>query len=230
MLRVLLFVVLTSCLAQAQATNGTANGADAQCPINIPGFAHHGNCNLFCRPATWTDIIIFYLGNYIAHAVTVISSPGQSVMRTFLTIMSSLLFPASGISKGLDAIFSLAKFAKTDLQVAARAGALCAVIRIPYEEEEDPAPPVVEHEKYDRPPAVAVGDNGNTETKVEGGEQVAQDLNAGQPSDIVVSGRDDDTHLEAAMAESIPRDRLALRVQEGKFNYHLDGGGEEVCG
>lgn len=110
----------------AQGTNGT----DTQCPINIPGFFHRGNCKLLCRPTTWTDIILFYFGNYAAHAATVVSHPGQSLMSTLLTIVTALFFPGSGVRNGIAAIRSFAIFGDTNLQVAARAGALCAVVKV----------------------------------------------------------------------------------------------------
>jgi len=50
---------------------------DTACLVNIPGYTHHGKCNLLCAPATWFDILIFFLGNYVAHAATVVSLPGQ---------------------------------------------------------------------------------------------------------------------------------------------------------
>ncbi|KAH7136981.1 putative pogo transposable element [Dactylonectria estremocensis] len=130
MLVIILLALLASfSLAQAQDTN-SINGDDAQCPVNIPGITHHGNCNLLCRPASWTDILVFYLVNYVAHAATVTTRPGQSMLTSLFTIAIALLLPGGGVRCGIQAIFNLAKFADTDLQVAARAGALCAVVKI----------------------------------------------------------------------------------------------------
>ncbi|KAM6523095.1 hypothetical protein FSOLCH5_003714 [Fusarium solani] len=130
MLVVILLAVLASfsSLAKAQDTN-SVNDSDAQCPVNITGIVHHGNCDLLCRPASWADFLVFYLGNYFAHAATVTTSPGQSILSSLLTITTALLFPGGGVRCGIQAICSLAKWADTDLQVAARAGALCAVVR-----------------------------------------------------------------------------------------------------
>jgi hypothetical protein len=44
-------------------------------------------------------------------------------------VVSSLLFPGSGIVRGLAAISSWSKFAKSPLGTAARAGALCMIVR-----------------------------------------------------------------------------------------------------
>ena len=105
--------------------------ATSECPVNIPGFEHHGDCNLLCRPAAWTDIVVFYLGNYAAHAATIITTPGESPAHTLTTFLIALLWPGGGVRKGLEAIFSGAIFARTHLERAARSGALCAVVKYP---------------------------------------------------------------------------------------------------
>lgn len=115
-------------LVQAQTVNGT-NITDSQCPLNVPNISHHGDCNLLCRPAIWADFIVFYLGNYVAHAATVIIRPGRSIFASLVTVIAALLFPGSGIFHGLEAILSFAVRAPTNLQMAARAGALCAIVR-----------------------------------------------------------------------------------------------------
>lgn len=105
---------------------GASNGN-----VTLPvGVSNHGDPNLLCSPAKWTDIVIFFLGNYFAHAATIRSSPGNSIFVSINTAISALFFPASGIRRGLAGVFSLAKFGRTDLQIAARAGALCRVVRL----------------------------------------------------------------------------------------------------
>ncbi|RYP74288.1 hypothetical protein DL771_003109 [Monosporascus sp. 5C6A] len=104
--------------------------ASQACRVEIPGYFHHGNCELLCKAASWTDILLFILGNYFVHAATVTAKPGQSILSTIVKVVSASLFPISGISHALSAIFSLAIFAPTDLQMAARAGALCTVVRV----------------------------------------------------------------------------------------------------
>jgi hypothetical protein len=93
-----------------------------------PGASNHGNPNLVCVPTKWTDIAVFFLGNYLAHAATVIGQPGASFLDTTLDGIKALLIPVSGVNRGLNALFSRAIFASNDLQTAARAGALCEVI------------------------------------------------------------------------------------------------------
>ncbi|KAI9868466.1 MAG: hypothetical protein M1813_005910 [Trichoglossum hirsutum] len=106
----------------------------AQAPTNEtvvlpPGASNHGDPNLICVLAKWSDILIFYLGNYVAHAATIVSLPGSSLLDSTRNAFFALLFPVRGVSRGFRALFSLAKFAPTDLHMAARAGALCKVVR-----------------------------------------------------------------------------------------------------
>lgn len=98
--------------------------------ITLPiGASDHGDSRLLCLPAKWTDVVIFFLGNYLAHAATLRSSPGRSMVQSFVAMLEALLVPVSGFRNGLRGVFSLANLAKTDLQVAARAGALLKVIK-----------------------------------------------------------------------------------------------------
>ena len=69
------------------------------------------------------------MGNYLAHVATVQTYPGESIRSTLKALGFCLLFPASGISRGLTAITRCAIRQKTPLQTAARAGALCMVVR-----------------------------------------------------------------------------------------------------
>jgi hypothetical protein len=123
--------ILLSLVTLAWAAN------DTECAVNVPGFTHNGDCNLLCRPASWTDIITFFLGNYVAHAATVITQPGQSTLVTILSIIGALLFPGAGITRGVQTIHSLVVFAPTELQRASKAGALCMVVKWPVDEEND---------------------------------------------------------------------------------------------
>jgi len=98
--------------------------------IAVPdGTSNHGDPNLLCTPSGLIDIITFYAGNYLAHAATVISLPGESTFSIVKVSLSALLFPTSGMLRGLSAVGSFATFAPTDLKKAARSGALCMVIR-----------------------------------------------------------------------------------------------------
>ncbi|KAJ7048857.1 hypothetical protein C8F01DRAFT_1003694, partial [Mycena amicta] len=82
-----------------------------------------------------TAILGFFLGNYIAHAATTLSYPGEEFGDYVQTIVIALLFPTAGVVRGLDAIFRCAILGTSDLMCAARAGALCMLIRIDDDEE-----------------------------------------------------------------------------------------------
>ena len=98
--------------------------------ITVPdGTSDHGDPNLLCTPTKWTDIAIFYLGNYFAHAATVIALPGESAASIGMTALLALLFPTSGVLRGVSAILIYAKHGRTALQTAQRAQALCMLAR-----------------------------------------------------------------------------------------------------
>ena len=87
------------------------------------------NQQYLCTPSTWQDVATFLLANYVAHAVTVKSLPGESTLSFLRNIVSSLFFPVMGVKRGLRAIYQCAILAKTPLEAAAKAGALCMVVR-----------------------------------------------------------------------------------------------------
>ncbi|KAH8897691.1 hypothetical protein GQ53DRAFT_802918 [Thozetella sp. PMI_491] len=137
---ILCLLALSVAVGQTQGVNGTE--PDAQCPYNIPGYFHRGDCNLLCHSAGWTDIIVFYVGNYAAHAATVVSQPGQSTLSSLLTILTAVFFPGGGVRSGIETIANFANGGRTNLQAAARAGALCTVIRLVKAQRvpQDPVP------------------------------------------------------------------------------------------
>ncbi|KAJ7909938.1 hypothetical protein B0H13DRAFT_2192607, partial [Mycena leptocephala] len=105
--------------------------------IPVPeGTSNHGDPSLLCTPTRWTNILAFFLGNYIAHAATVVSIPGEQFVDYVYIMVMALLFPTAGIVRGLDAIFRGAVFAQNDLMCAARAGALCMLIRTDHDNDE----------------------------------------------------------------------------------------------
>lgn len=58
------------------------------------------------------------------------SAPGEKSVHKLLDFASALLFPYSGISRGIEALFRHSVWSsKDDLQMAVRSGALCAVVR-----------------------------------------------------------------------------------------------------
>jgi len=94
------------------------------------GTSDHNNKHLICTPARWTDIAVFFLGNYVAHAATVKTLPGEATLSIFLAMIFALLFPVSGMARGVAAIRQHAMTRSHPLDRALRAGALCMVVRI----------------------------------------------------------------------------------------------------
>jgi hypothetical protein len=98
--------------------------------ITVPtGTSNHSDPNILCVPTTAQDVLLFFIGNYIAHATTVKTIPGQKTIPTIVAVALALLFPVSGVVRGLNAIRQMAIRGKTPLQKALKAGALCHVIR-----------------------------------------------------------------------------------------------------
>ena len=105
-------------------------------PVVIPPGQYATNLNssnIFCVvPSPWFSVMVFYLGNYAAHAATLVTYPGEAPICVFAAILYALFFPTTGIARGLNAIFRRARLpwcGQTDLRAAARAGALCMVVR-----------------------------------------------------------------------------------------------------
>ena len=109
--------------------------------IAVPeGSTNHGNKEILCTPAQWEDILVFFITNYVAHALTVVVLPGEGPVSHLTNALTSLLFPAFGAYRGLRAIFVgyetiKKKFGdqsseeEQDLRKARRAGALCMIVR-----------------------------------------------------------------------------------------------------
>jgi len=90
---------------------------------------NHGNPKLLCTPSKWTNVATFFLAKLLAHAATVKSLPGEPALSALLSLVFALVFPTSGISRGLSAIHQRAVLVPTPLKTAARARTLCMVVR-----------------------------------------------------------------------------------------------------
>ena len=100
--------------------------------VTVPeGTQSHGSPNLLCTPTRWTDVAIFFLANYVAHAATIKSVPGEPPLAAFRVHVAALLFPLAGVLRGVRAIRQCAILCDTPLETAAKAEALCVVIRTP---------------------------------------------------------------------------------------------------
>lgn len=114
--------------------------------ISAPsGTSQHGRPEIICYPSTWKTVIIFFLINYVAHCFTTWRRPGEKTAEYLFSSFLALIFPVSGLGRGLEAIYrhaswqgSFKDFAKGtiglgsmkyELQKAGKAGALCVVER-----------------------------------------------------------------------------------------------------
>lgn len=103
--------------------------------ITVPapeGFFNHGQNNLFCVPIKWYNILIFFFTNYIAHAATVKSRPGQKFRHAARDFLLALAFPYSGLLRSLSAISEFSR-SKLALKRAYYAGALWIVEEYDFE-------------------------------------------------------------------------------------------------
>jgi hypothetical protein len=101
--------------------------------IEVPyGTTNHGKPNLLCTPPTWSDFASYLLLNYVAHGATVVSYPGERAFDTFLCVVAAILFPTFGVIRAFNFIVRHPVLtAKNDLEMAARSGALCMLVRSP---------------------------------------------------------------------------------------------------
>jgi len=101
--------------------------------ITVPeGTTNHGDPGLLCTPAQWHDYLAFFFGNYVAHAATIVPVPGQSMSYSFFSILMALLLPGSAIVRSVTVIIRRPAIErKNPLMCAARAGALCIVLKRP---------------------------------------------------------------------------------------------------
>ena len=106
------------------------NSSSANITITVPpGTTNHGNAHLLCTPSSWTDVVTFFFANFFAHAATLKSLPGEPAIPASWALVFALMIPTSGIVRGLKAIYQRAILCDTPLETAAKAEALCMVIR-----------------------------------------------------------------------------------------------------
>lgn len=115
----ILAVIVEGRPASDSANNGTAIAANSRDP------------KVLCEPTNWYDICWFIFANYILHALSVRSLPGENSYSSFVVKIGCLLIPFTGLRRGLCLITRANAAVDNDLQAAARARALCMVIRKP---------------------------------------------------------------------------------------------------
>lgn len=98
--------------------------------INVPdGFSNQGEDDLFCVPTKWYHVFVFFAVNYLAHAVTVKTRPGQTWVHTTRDVILALAAPYFGLYRALETLRRSSWKADSDLTRAAKAGALCTVVK-----------------------------------------------------------------------------------------------------
>ncbi|KAJ5747647.1 uncharacterized protein N7511_009343 [Penicillium nucicola] len=96
--------------------------------ITVPDGVTYSN-NVICTPTSWTDIVSFFLGNYLSHAATVITFPGEPALTTTVNMIFAILFPSMGASRGMMAILGRGALQTSPLKRALQSRALCMVVR-----------------------------------------------------------------------------------------------------
>ncbi|KAG9558563.1 hypothetical protein KCU77_g4044, partial [Aureobasidium melanogenum] len=93
--------------------------------ILVPnGTTQHSNEKILCLPITskyWPSIsavVVFFAANFLAHAVTVKSSPGDATCVQACNAFLALMFPMSGLLRALNAILRFSRAAQTGLDKA----------------------------------------------------------------------------------------------------------------
>lgn len=84
--------------------------------------------DVVCWTTNWKDITKFLLFNFVLHAITVLSSPGDGVLLATSNKLICLCMPLCGMGKAITTIYRFSYGQTTPLQKALRAGALCRVL------------------------------------------------------------------------------------------------------
>lgn len=125
------FIATVICLLDV--VHGAAINSNATIVLPPP-LSNHGDPRLICRPTKWTDVIAFYLANYVLHIATVQKLPGESRGNYVVAALLALLIPTTGMARGMRAVFNRPIFGKSPLQKAARAQALYQVVELARDE------------------------------------------------------------------------------------------------
>ena len=104
------------------------------------GTNNHSDKHLICTPVQKSDLAAFYLANFVAHAATIKSLPGEPLVSNLVAMVLALLFPTSAVLRAMFAIWPMAIFKSTPLKKASSSGALCVVVEMPPDEtaQEEP--------------------------------------------------------------------------------------------
>lgn len=98
-------------------------------PTNTTVGPEIGSLEIHCERTDWYDVCWFFFANYILHALSVPALPGEKFYSSLVFKFCCFLLPYTGIRRGLGLILRASNLSSNDLQRAARAQALCMVIR-----------------------------------------------------------------------------------------------------
>lgn len=83
--------------------------------------------NMECRNVRWTDVLQFIFFNYILHAATIISSPGDGIISATYSRLIVLFLPPVGTIRAVRVIYRFARGEGKPLDIALGAQALCMI-------------------------------------------------------------------------------------------------------
>ena len=63
------------------------------------GTTNHGEPDLICTPARWKEILIFFITNFIIHAVTLPARPGETMGETVFAVLNAFFIPGYGAAR-----------------------------------------------------------------------------------------------------------------------------------
>lgn len=104
-------------------------GRPSSSPGNSTIAPENSDPTVHCTRTNWFDVFWFIFANYVLHALSVRSLPGENAYASTLFKFCCLLIPYTGLRRGLGLISRASNLTGDDLQAAARANALCMVIR-----------------------------------------------------------------------------------------------------
>jgi hypothetical protein len=82
-----------------------------------------------CQPIVWTQVLVFFLLNYAAHAATIISIPGAKWWANAQWQIVALIFPFAGLGRAIGLLISHRRYGDDELGKAMAVGAVVVVGR-----------------------------------------------------------------------------------------------------
>jgi hypothetical protein len=86
-----------------------------------------------CDAASWEDVLVFFLLNYVAHAASIRHFPGDSTRTQIWWTLCAVFVPFAGVWRVCQSIANARPFEKDPLERAKYAGALCMATRVSHE-------------------------------------------------------------------------------------------------